>query len=156
MGSAETAWRIGQANLEKRNYESRQTQVSNAKNKIPQVCNEHIDDINSKIDKVKTYLTSGISGLKINQTDVIANYCEIMDGLKEKDSESDSKLSEASVYLTFEISECGKKINELNDRISRLNTQYQNELAAEMEAARLAWEAAQRKAAEALGLKETN
>lgn len=149
MSSINTYFNMQSKLGEKGTYESRRTQVTRVRDKIPGICNEHRDDVNTQIDKVKRYLSVGVKGLTIDGSDVISEYCELLDTYKEKDSYSDSKLIEATNYLNYEISDCTSKIDELNSEISNLQSRYENEKAAEREAARRAAEAARRRAEEA-------
>ena len=136
MSSINTYFNIQSKKGEKSTYESRRTQVIRVRDKIPRVCNEHRDDVNTRIDKVKRYLVAGVKGLTIGGSDVVSTYCEQLDDYKERDSYSDSKLVEATNYLNYEISDCTSKIDELDSEISNLQSRYENEKAAEREAAR--------------------
>lgn len=149
MGSLQTYWEIQGKKGKKTGYSKRKSQVQTVKDKMCDVSEEHVEAINGKIDKINEALTSGISGLAI-----LEDFKESISDNKEKSGYNDAQLALYNANLSWEISDCDRKIGDLEDEIARLETRYSNELAAEQEAARKALEAAGngiKKAGEAVG-----
>ena len=132
---------------ERTGYITRRDQVKSIKNSMEHVSYLCASQVNSKIDTLERSLSAGIQGLS-----VISNLQRAMAERKEKSGTNDTKLLNYDTDLASEVSDCQRKINSLDEEITRLQRQYNNEVRAEREAARRAAEALANKAKDLLGV----
>ncbi len=142
MGSAETLAEKNRTIAEKRQYEERREQISHIKGRVYDVSDDHVIDINKKIDQCVDELQGGICGI-----DCVSSLISTLTGNKEKIGTSDANLGDYDSNLGSELSDCDRKIYELELRIQELDRRYHEECARE-EAERRAREEAERRARE--------
>lgn len=105
--------------IEKGRYQERIVAVSIVQADIPVVSEEYVTKINEKIDKASEKMEDAVKGISHIDT-----FRAAMVEKKEKSGLSDLVLSYASSQLTNEISDCNRKIEEIEEEIKELWTQY--------------------------------
>lgn len=147
MASINTWYNMLNRKNEKNGYISRRDQVQNVKNNINNVSDDYVNAINNKIDTLNSSLTSGLKGLSI-----ISKLEKSILEKKEKIGIADSMLSCFDDELDLEVKDCQDKIESLEAEIAKLQTKYDDEVAAEQEAARKALEDVASKGKKLLGI----
>lgn len=148
MSSASIMSEIKKKKKEKEKFEKRKKQTLNAQKSIPDYSEDYISHINKKIENAIDHISDGIKGLDPIESGLITAMFE----RKEPSYATDGYLSVVSSNLSSEVSDCEKRIGELDEEIASLQIQYEQAKAAEREAARKAAEEAAAKLADKLNI----
>lgn len=143
-------WKLAQRKQEKSECEAelkvqrkRRTDLRSLKIGLDSTAGSYLEGMNGNLNSVTTQLPIGVA---INQIFVARS--TDMQKTKEQDATQDAHLQDALSNIESERTAVDKKIEELEERISRLNTDiWQTEQNIETERSRLAEEAARAAAA---------
>lgn len=99
-------------------YAKRRNAINDIIKKIDNKLDDDISDVNKQISKCISELQQGLKG-----TSKVSTICSSMDGIKEKGTGSDSKISSCRSNLSSEVNRCQRRINALDSEIKSLEDQ---------------------------------
>lgn len=103
-------------------YAKRRNAIKDIIKKIDDKLDDDIGDVNKQISNCISELQQGLKG-----TGRVTTICNDMEGVKEKGTGSDSKISSCRSNLSSEVSRCQGRINTLDSEIKSLENQIRTQ-----------------------------